>query len=136
VKHVLIKASVLTGLVVFGTSVYAQNKDDDRYYQTNRDEGWWRGHLFERVRDDLDHIQQVTPKISADEYRLVVVKKDLNDLQSKMESNRYDEPALDRTIAAVEKVANDNNLSPRDKAMMLEDMRRLRDFREHHDGYK
>jgi len=57
-------------------------------------------------------------------------------LQSKMESNRYDEPALDRTIGAVEKVMNDNNLSPRDRTMLTEDMRRLREFREHHDGYR
>jgi hypothetical protein len=135
VKHILIKASVLTGLVVFGTSVYAQNRDD-AYYQTNRDEGWWRGHLFQRVREDLDHIQQVTPKISTDEYRLVETKKDLNDLQSKMESSRYDEPQLDRTIAAVEKVVNDNNLSARDRTMLQEDLRRLRDFRTHHDGYR
>lgn len=133
-KHVLIKATVLTDLALLGTGVYAQNRDDDRYYQQNRDESWWRGHLFQRVRDDLDHIQQVTPKISADEYWLVVVKKDLNDLQGKLDSKRYDEPAMDRTIAAVERVSNDNNLSPRDRAMLQDDVRRLRDFREHHDG--
>jgi len=50
VKHIILKAAVFTGLLAFGTSVYAQN---DPYYQTNRDEGWWRGHLFERVRADL-----------------------------------------------------------------------------------
>jgi len=65
-----------------------------------------------------------------------VTKKDLNDLQSKMESNRYDQPALERTIMAVEKVANDNNLSPRDRTMLQDDLRRLREFREHHDGYR
>ena len=134
-KHILINASVVAVLAVFGASVYAQNHDDP-YYQTNRDEAWWRGHLFQRVREDLDHVQQKTPKISTDEYRLVVVKKDLNDLQSRYESHRYDEPALDRTIAAVEKVANDNGLSPRDRSMLQDDVRRLRDFREHHDGYR
>jgi hypothetical protein len=135
-KNVLIKASVLTGLVVFGTSVYAQTRDDDRYYQEKRDENWWRGHVFQRVRDDLDHIQQLTPKLSTDEYRLVVVKKDLNDLQGKLNSGRYDEPALDRTIGAVEKVANDNTLSTRDRQLLLDDLRHLREFREHHDGVR
>jgi hypothetical protein len=135
VKHVLIKASVLTGLALFGMSVYAQDRED-RYYQENRDEAWWHGHLFQRVRDDLDHIQQNTPKVSTDEFRLVVVKKDLNDLQGKLESNRYDEPALDRTITAVEKVSNENSLSPRDRQLLLDDLRHLRDFREHHDGVR
>jgi hypothetical protein len=135
VKNVLIKASVLTGLALFGTTVFAQNRDDDRFYQ-NRDEGYWRGHLFQRVREDLDHIQQVTPKISIDEYRLVETKRDLNDMQGKFDSGRYDEPALDRTIAAVERVANDNSLAPRDRTLLQEDVRRLRDFREHHEGVR
>jgi hypothetical protein len=135
VKNVLIKASVLTGLALFGTTVFAQDRDDDRFYQ-NRDEGYWRGHVFQRVREDLDHIQQATPKISADEYRIVDTKRDLNDLQGKFDSGRYDEPALDRTIAAVERVANDNSLLPRDRALLLEDVRRLRDLREHHEGLR
>jgi hypothetical protein len=135
VKNVLIKASVLAGLALFGTTVFAQNRDDDRFYQ-NRDEGYWRGHVFQRVREDLDHIQQVTPKISVDEYRLVETKRDLNDLQTKFDSGRYDEPALDRTIGALEKVANDNSLAPRDRALLQEDVRRLRDFREHHEGVR
>jgi hypothetical protein len=135
VKNVLIKASVLTGLALFGTTVFAQDRDGDRFYQ-NRDEGYWRGHVFQRVREDLDHIQQVTPKISVDEYRLVETKRDLNEMQSKFESGRYDEPALDRTIAAVEKVANDNNLAARDRVLLQEDVRRLRDFREHHEGVR
>jgi hypothetical protein len=135
VKNVLIKASVLTGLVLFGTTVFAQDRDEDRFYQ-NRDEGYWRGHLFQRVREDLDHVQQITPKISTDEYRLVVVKKDLNDMQSKFDSGRYDEPALDRTIAALERVTNDNSLAARDRVLLQEDVRRLRDFREHHEGVR
>ena len=134
-KNILIKASVLTGLVVFGTCVFAQDRGDDRFYQ-NRDEGYWRGHVFQRVREDLDHIQQVTPKISVDEYRLVETKRDLNDMQSKFDSGRYDEPALDRTIAALERVANDNSLAARDRVVLQEDVRRLRDFREHHEGVR
>jgi len=134
-KNVLIKASVLAGLALFGATVFAQGRDDDRFYQ-NRDEGYWAGHLFQRVREDLDHIQQATPKFSADEYRLVVVKRDLDDLQGKFETGRYDEPALDRTIAAVERVTNDNNLPPRDRVILQEDLRRLREFRAHHDGFR
>jgi hypothetical protein len=135
VKNVLIKASVLTGLVVFGACAYAQDRNEDRFYQ-NRDEGFWRGHMFQRVREDLDHIQQVTPKISVDEYRLVETKRDLNDLQTKFDNGRYDEPALDRTIAALEKVTNDNSLAARDRVLLQEDVRRLRDFREHHEGVR
>jgi hypothetical protein len=138
VKYALIATSILAGLTLFGTSGFAQDRDrdNDRYYQQNRDEGWWQGHLFQRVREDLDHIQQVTPKLSTDQYRLVVVKKDLDDLQGKMESKTYDKAALDRTITAVERVMNDNTLTARDRTMLGDDLRRLREFREHHDGYR
>ncbi len=122
----VIKASLLACLAAFGASVYAQDRDDN----------FWRGHLFPRVREDLDRIQQSTPTLSADQYRLVTTKHDLDELQSKMESNRYDQPALDKTISAVEKVSADNNLTPRDRVMLQEDLRRLREFRDHHDGYR
>jgi hypothetical protein len=95
-----------------------------------------RDTCFKRVRADLDHIQQVTPKLSTDQYRLVVVKKDLDELQGKMESKTYDQAALDRTITAVERVMNDNTLTGRDLTMLGDDVRRLREFREHHDGYR
>jgi hypothetical protein len=89
-----------------------------------------------RVRDDLDHIQQVTPRFSADPYRLVVAKRELDDLQGKLDSGRYDELALDRTINAVDRVANDDNLSRRYKGVLQDDIRRLREFRDHHDGFR
>ena len=108
-------------------SVFAQEK---------RDEAFWQGNLFQRVREDLDRIQQNTPKLSADEYRLVTTKHDLDELQSKMENHRYDQPQFDRTVAAVERVMNDNNISPHDREMLREDIRRLRDFQEHHEGYR
>ncbi len=60
----------------------------------------------------------------------------MNDLQSKLESRRYDQPELDPTINALEKVVADNNIGDRDREMLQDDLRRLRDFREHHDGYE
>jgi hypothetical protein len=128
VKSILRKTSVLACLALFGASVYAQ--------QEARDENFWRGHVFQRVREDLDRIQQATPRLSTDEFRLVATKHDLDELQGKMEAHRYDQPALDKTIAAVEKVANENTLSGPNRVMLQEDLRRLREFREHHEGYE
>ena len=122
------KLPVGAALVLFGATAFAQGPV--------RDEAFWQGHLFQRVREDLDRIQQSTPKISADEYRLVSTKHDLDELQSKLEQRRYDEPELDRTIAAVQRVENNNDLNPRDREMLREDLRRLHEFRDHHDGYR
>lgn len=132
---VLIKSTVVTGLLLFGYNAFAQDRDEDRYHQANRDEGWWRGHLFQRVREDLDHIEAATPTISTDEFRLAATKHDLNELQGKMESHRYDQPELDRVIGGVEKVLTNNHMSARDRELLTGDLRRLRDFREHHEGF-
>jgi hypothetical protein len=126
-RRIVFRASLVSCLAVFCASIYAQE---------TRDEAFWQGHLFQRVREDLDRIQRETPKLSADQYRLVATKHDLDELQGKWEKHRYDEPQLDRTINAVEKVMNDNNLTPRDREMLGDDLRRLRDFREHHEGYR
>jgi hypothetical protein len=126
-KANLIRASILSCVTIFCITAFAQDRND---------EGYWQGRLFQRVREDLDRVQQDTPKLSVDQYRLVETKHDLNELQNKMENHRYDQPELDRTIAAVEKVTTDNTLNSRDRDMLNEDLRRLRDFREHHDGYR
>ena len=126
-RNVLFRVSIVSCLTVFCAGLFAQE---------TRNEAFWQGHLFQRVREDLDRIQQTTPKLSGDEFRLVTTKHDLDELQKKMEDHRYDQPELDRTIAAVEKVMNENTIPPHDRELLTEDLRRLREFREHHDGYR
>jgi hypothetical protein len=140
-KHsFLIKSTVVSGLLMFGCAAFAQDRDrdrdEDRYHQLNRDEGWWQGHLFQRIREDLDHIKDSTQTISTDEFRLAATQHDLNELQAKMDSHRYDQPELDRVINGVEKVLSNNRMSGRDRELLTDDLRRLRDFRDHHDGYR
>lgn len=52
-----------------------------------------------------------------------------------MDSHRYDQPELDRVIGGVEKVLTNNHMSARDRELLTGDLRRLRDFREHHEGF-
>ena len=152
-KHALIKTTLLSGLLVLGTSAFAQDRDRDRdrydrdsrspdwsqqeqrYHENGRDDSWWRGRMFQRVREDLDHVQAVTFPFSADQYRVSRTKQELNELQGKLEAGRYDQPELDRTIQGLERVLSNNNLSARDRDMLQDDLRRLRDFRANHDAY-
>jgi hypothetical protein len=137
-NNALIKGTVVSGLLLFGTSAFAQDRDreerernEQRYHQQNRDQNWWRGHLFQRVREDLEHVQAVTFPFSPDEYRLSTTKQELNELQGKLDAGRYDQPELDRTIGGLERVLNNNRLSPRDRDMLSDDLMRMREFREH-----
>jgi len=128
--------------MLFAVTAGAQDRDRNRdqderaYHHGDRDEGWWRGHLFQRVREDLDHVKSVTFPFSADQYRLSRTKQELNELQSKFESRRYDERQLDDVIGALQRVVSDNHLSRGDRDMLSDDLNHLREFREHHEGYR
>jgi hypothetical protein len=37
----------------------------------------WRAHFFERIREDLNHVQSSTFPMSTDEYRLARTKQEL-----------------------------------------------------------
>ena len=141
-RRLLLRSIMGSGLLLLGLTAYSQDRDrdrdrdEDRYHRVQRGEDWWRGRMFERVRDDLDHIQSVTFPFSADQYRLTKVKQELNELQAKLAENRYDQPELDDVISAMQRVVSDNHLSGRDREMLNDDLNRLRAFREHHEGYR
>src|ERR1700722_10989242 len=134
-KHLLVKSLIGSSLLLFGSTAFAQDRDD-RYHQGDRDEGFWRGRLFERVRADLEHIQSVTPVFSADEYRLVRVREELGELQRKYDDHGYDSAKMEDVVAAMQRVVSDNHLAGRDRDMLGDDLTRLREFQEHHDGYR
>jgi hypothetical protein len=145
-KHIILKSLACSGLLMFGMTAWSQDRDRDRdrddryrdeeqYHRRDRDEGWWRGHLFQRVREDLNHVQAVTSPFSSDEYRLSRTKEELSELQNKMEAGRYDQPELDDVIAALQRVVADNRLSSRDRDMLSDDLNRLREYRERHERY-
>ena len=131
--------SALAGLLL-GMTATAQDRDRDdryrdrdrdeqRYHERSRDRSWWRGHMFERVRDDLDHVQAVTFPFSPEQYNLTRTKQELNELQGKLESGGYDQPELDRVINGLERLVNDSHLSARDRDMLNDDLNRMREFR-------
>jgi hypothetical protein len=112
--------------------------DQDAYYRDR--EQWfrgesWRRSLFDRVRNDLEHVRSVTYPRGGDEYRLERTQQELNELQGKLAAGRYDERELDDVIGAMQRVLQDNRLSRRDRDLLADDLDRLRDFRARHDRY-
>jgi hypothetical protein len=64
------------------------------------------------------------------------VRHELDELQAKYVERGYDQPELDDVIGALQRVVADNRLSNRDRDMLTDDLHRLREFREHHEGYR
>jgi len=139
VGRAILCAALLTTGVITGVAQDRDRDRDDSWYQTR--EGFyhgehWQGHLFQRVREDLDRVQSKTPPLSGDEYRLVRTKQELSELQDKLAAGRYDERELDDVIAATQRVVDSNRLSPRDRDILTDDLSRMRQYRDHHDTWE
>ena len=127
------------GLLVFSLTATAQDRDRDRdndSYHSDRDTYFrgdhWRGRLFERVKEDVEHVRSVTWPGGGDDYRLDKTVAELNELQSKLANHVYDERDLDDVIETLGRVASYNRMAPRDRDILNDDVSRLREYREHH----
>jgi hypothetical protein len=136
-RSTLLNSLASAGLLVFSFTTMAQDRPrDDDSYHSDRDayfhDQQWRGHLFERVKDDVEHVRAVTWPGGGDQYRLERTVDQLNDLQGKLANHVYDERDLDAVIGVLTRVVSDNRMAPRDRDMLNDDLTRLQDYRAHH----
>jgi hypothetical protein len=141
-KHLLRSSITCAGLLLFSfgaSQALAQQYQDNDAWHRSRDEFYagndWRMHMFDRIRTDLDHVQDAAFG-RRDEDRIVDTKTKISELQSKMAAGRYDQPELDAVVSNLETVVADNRLSPRDRDMITDDLSRVRDYRAHHDNWR
>jgi len=134
-KILLRRSTAAAAFLILAGAALAQAPD---WYQ-HREERFrgenWRAHMFAEVREDLDHVQSKTFPVGRDEFRLVRTKQQLDELQSDLAAHRYSEPKLDEVIGTLQKVVADNRMSARDREVLNDDLRRLRDYRAHHEGW-
>ncbi|HEX6894429.1 MAG TPA: hypothetical protein VF146_04105, partial [Bryobacteraceae bacterium] len=88
--------------------------------------------LFQRVREDVEHVRSVTFPLGADQYRLARTLQELDELQDKLARRYYDERELNEVLQALGGVLRDNRLRPRDRDILSEDLDRMREFRNRH----
>ena len=141
-KRFLFSAIIVSSVGLFGSSAFAQDRDrderyrdDEQYHRYSRDQNWWTNRLFERIRQDIDHVQSGTPIFSGDQFRLSRTKQELNELQNNAAGGRFDDRDLDDVINALQRVVADNRLFGRDREMLSDDLNRLREYREHRERY-
>jgi hypothetical protein len=136
-KSILLSSVAGAGLLLFSFTATAQDRPrDDDSYHSDRDayfhDQQWRGHLFERVKEDVEHVREVTWPGGGDTYRLDKTVGELNELQGKLASHVYDERQLDDVIETLGRVASFNRMAPRDRNILNDDISRLREYRDHH----
>jgi hypothetical protein len=145
-RSIWLKSLAGAGFLILTLTASAQDRDrdrdrdrDDDSYHSDRDGRFrderWRGHLFERVREDVEHVRAVTWPRGDDQYRLGRTMEELNELQGKLANGVFDRHELDDVIGALARVVRDNRMAPRDRDILADDLGRLREYREHHEGW-
>ena len=134
-RKLLLSSIAVASLLLLGMNGYSQDRPRDyNRFQGEENDRFYRGRLFERVRTDLDRVEDKTFPFTGDRARLNRTKLELNELQSKFDAGRYDEREANEVIEALQAVVNENRLRPRDRDILIDDLNRMREFRVRHEG--
>lgn len=122
-------------LLAVSLTATAQDRDSDSFHHDReayfQGEGW-HGRLFERVKEDVEHVRATAWPQGGDEFRLDRTIHELDQLQGKFASHVYDDSDLQRVIDTLGRVASYNRMPPRERQMITDDVARLRQYRDHH----
>jgi hypothetical protein len=121
-------------LVTFVASLAFTAVAQDWYH--DRDERFraqdWRAHVFMHVRTDLDHIWSANRAADRERERLERTKQELTKMQADFDQGRWDNGILNDVIDSIRKSANDDRLAQRDRAVLADDVSRLKEFQDQH----
>jgi hypothetical protein len=124
----IFSAGVIVAALAF--SAVAQDWYHDRE-ERFRGEAW-RPHIFMHVRTDLEHVWSAVRASDKERQRLERTKEELTQMQADLDHGRWDNGILNDVIDSIRKSSNDERLAERDRAMLADDLVRLKEFQEQH----
>jgi hypothetical protein len=116
-------------LAAFAFSAAAQDWYQQRQEQISKEQ--WGLHLFAHVRDDLEHVWTGVAKDKELE-RLAKTENELTKMQADLDEIRWDNGLLNDVIDSMAKSSNDDRLPARDRTVLADDLRRLKEFQDLH----
>jgi hypothetical protein len=125
------KAGVI--VAAFALSMIAQDWYHDREERYRGEQ--WRAHIFEHVRTDLEHVWSGRAA-DKERERIQRTKEELTKLQVDLDHGRFDNGILNDVIDSVRKSSSDERLPSRDRAVLADDVVRLKDYQDHHDHWR
>ena len=125
-------AGVIIAALAF--SAAAQDWYHDRE-ERFRGEGW-RKSIFLHVRTDLEHTWSVARASDKERTRIERTKQELTQMQTDLDQGRWDNGILNDVIDSVRKSANDDRLAQRDRAVLADDVVRLKQFQDQHNQHR
>jgi len=92
----------------------------------------WRPHVFMQVRTDLEHVWSANRASDRERGRLERTKQELTRMQGDLDQGRWDNNILNDVIDSIRKSSNDERLVSRDRAVLADDLVRLKEFQDQH----
>jgi hypothetical protein len=127
-----VKRSFSAGVIVAALAFSAAAQDWYRDREERfRGEGW-RPHIFMHVRTDLEHVWSAVRASDQERRRLERTKEELNQMQADLDTGRWDNGILNDAIDSIRKSSNDERLVERDRAVLADDLARLKEFQDRH----
>src|ERR1035438_3650537 len=124
----IFSAGIVVAALAF--SAAAQDWYHDRE-ERFRGEGW-RPHIFMHVRTDLEHVWSAVRASDQERRRLERTKEELTQMQADFDKGRWDNGILNDAIDSIRKSSNDERLAERDRAVLADDLTRLKEFQDRH----
>ena len=126
------KRTFTAGIIVaaLAFSAVAQDWYHDREERFRGEE--WRPHIFTYVRTDLEHIWSAVRASDQERKRLETTKGELAKMQTDLDQGRWDNGILNDVIDSIRKSSNDDRLPARDRTVLADDVRRLKEFQDQH----
>ena len=123
----LVRTSFLVSAFVL--SCAAQDWYHEREERFRGDQ--WRPHLFMHVRTDLEHVWSGRAA-DREKTRLNKTEEELAKMQADLDHGRWDNGILNDVIDSIRKSSNDERLAPRDRDILADDLKRLKEFQDQH----
>jgi hypothetical protein len=123
----ILKTSLILTLITLSAAAQDWYRDRQNRF---RGEGW-RPHVFLHVRTDLEHVWSGRAA-DRERDRIARTEQELTKMQADLDQGRWDNGLLNDVIDSVRKSANDDRLAPRDRDILADDVRRLKEFQDQH----
>jgi hypothetical protein len=117
-------AIIGSSLLMLGSFAHAQN-----YQQPSEYDQQYSNNVVEQVRADLNETLNMGYLSGSQRSVLEQASSDLGIFNQDWNRGRFNRHEIDEAIARIQSVASSNRITEEQRAMLLDDMNRLRNFR-------
>jgi hypothetical protein len=119
-------------MVALALSAAAQDWYHEREERYKGDQ--WRPQIFTHVKADLEHVWS-NRAADKERKRIDRTEVELTKMQADLDQGRFDNGVLNDVIDSIKKSSNDTRIPPMDRAVLADDLTRLKDYQDHHNDW-